>query len=437
MCPQSEDITSKTYLHYSQYNKLRADLLDDELGHDHLEIGRAVSRLASSSYAAMVTGTENGRICVDLTNDTIWFTSNGELHDIRGYTGITGYTGYLGPTGYTGFTGPQGVTGYTGYTGIGGVASSTGATGYTGYTGPIGYTGPDGSASTTGATGYTGYTGYTGPEGTASSTGSTGYTGYSGPTGYTGAASSVAGPTGYTGFTGRTGYTGYTGYRGVTGYTGETGYTGTTGYTGYTGSPGSATNTGATGYTGYTGYTGPDGSASATGATGYTGYTGPAHTGTIVLTAAGSWPSATGGCAVATQVETTTYHHNYFALDFDTATDESAEWVIAMPSNWNAGTITAIFYWTALSGSGTVKWYIQGTAYGNGDILDAAWGTAVGIEDTLVNVGEVHISDVTGAITIAGAAGELLNFKAYRDTSEDTLSADARLLAIKIAYTVV
>jgi hypothetical protein len=387
MTAKSSDVTAKTYIHYSQYNNLRDDLLDLDVGHDHLDIGRAIARLVSGSYAAIPTGMEDGRVYIDLTNNTLKYVSNGEWREGVGAVGATGYTGH---------------------------------TGYTGNIGPTGYTGPS----------ITGYTGYTGPDGSASSTGATGYTG---PTGYTGAVSTTPGPTGYTGYTGANGPS----WVGPTGYTGYTGI-GNTGYTGYTGPSGAATSTGATGYTGYTGYTGPSGSASATGATGYTGYTGPAHTGTIVLTAAGSWPSATSGCTVATQTETVDYHHNYFALDFSTSTDQYAEWVVAMPSNWNAGTVTAIFYWKASSGSGTVKWYIQGNTYGDGDLLDVAWGTAVGVEDTLVSFNSVHISDSTGAVTISGAiAGELINLRVYRDTSEDTLNANASLIAVKIAYTVI
>jgi len=315
-----------------------------------------------------------------------------------------------------GLAGPTGYTGYTGFTGPAGSASSTGYTGYTGYTGDTG------AAST--VTGPTGYTGYTGDTGAASTvTGPTGYTGYTGYTGDTGAASTVTGPTGYTGYTGDTGA--------------ASTVTGPTGYTGYTGDTGAAsTVTGPTGYTGYTGYTGAAGAVGATGYTGYTGYTGAAATGKIWLSSAGGWPSTTSGAGGPTKTEYGTNDVDMQSLDFDTATDEYAQWTLAMPSDWDAGTITAVFYWTAASGSGTVKFYMQGRSYADSDAIDQAFGTAVGIEDTLITAADVHISSATAAITITGAtASELVQIRVYRDVSEDTLGVDANLFGAMVTFT--
>ena len=126
-------------------------------------------------------------------------------------------------------------------------------------------------------------------------------------------------------------------------------------------------------------------------------------------------------------------------LDFDSATNEFAQWLVAMPSNWNASTVTAQFYWTAASGSGDVIWGCQGYAYGDSDAIDAAMSAGVEVTDTLITALDVHISSATGAITLDGtpAAGELVVFQVYRhaDDGNDTLNAvDARLLAVKIVY---
>jgi hypothetical protein len=156
---------------------------------------------------------------------------------------------------------------------------------------------------------------------------------------------------------------------------------------------------------------------------------------TIVLTAGGGFPSTTSGCGGPTKTEYGTNDVDMYSLDFDTSSDEFAQWTIAMPANWDAGTITARFYWTAASGSGTVKFYLQGRSYANDDAIDQAMGTAVGVEDTLITAADVHITDATAAITITGAtAGELVQLRVYRDVSEDTLDVDAKLLAVKIEY---
>jgi hypothetical protein len=157
------------------------------------------------------------------------------------------------------------------------------------------------------------------------------------------------------------------------------------------------------------------------------------------LSAAGGWPSTTTGCAANAKVETGTNKLNYYALDFDAATQEYAEWSVIMPSDYNAGTVTAVFYWTAASGSGDVVWGLQAMSGGNDDALDIAYGTAQEVTDTLIAAGDVHVTAATSAITIAGtpAAGDFVNFRVYRKAADgaDTLAADARLLGVRVTFT--
>lgn len=159
---------------------------------------------------------------------------------------------------------------------------------------------------------------------------------------------------------------------------------------------------------------------------------------TMVLTAAGGFPSTTAGCASNAKSETTTNDVNYYSLDFDQSTEENAEWTVVMPDSYSGGTITAIFYWTAASGSGDVIWGIKGRAYAEGDALDQAFGTAVTVTDTLTTANDVHISSASSAVTLGGspAGGQLVALKIYRDADAggDTLSADAKLLMVKVEY---
>lgn len=159
---------------------------------------------------------------------------------------------------------------------------------------------------------------------------------------------------------------------------------------------------------------------------------------TIILTAGGGHPSTTNGCADPTKTEFATNDVDLVTLDFDQTTGENAQWTIVMPDSYDGGTITAIFVWTAASGSGGVTWGLQGIAYADSGAIDAAWGTAQEVNDTLLTADDVHITSATSAITLAGspAGGQLVQFRAYRDPADasDTLAADAKLISVKIEY---
>ena len=154
---------------------------------------------------------------------------------------------------------------------------------------------------------------------------------------------------------------------------------------------------------------------------------------------ASAWiPRTTTGAGIDSR-EQTTNRINTDELLFDAGTDEFAQAMIVMPNNWNAGTVTAKFHWTASTGSGDVVWGLQGRAYANDDALDQAMGTAQTATDTLTATNDVDISPATSAITLGGtaASGNPVIFQVYRDADAagDTLGADARLLGVEISYT--
>ena len=141
---------------------------------------------------------------------------------------------------------------------------------------------------------------------------------------------------------------------------------------------------------------------------------------TIVLTAAGGWPSTTGGCADNVKVEYGTV--DMYHLDFNKDADEYAQWTVVMPDNWNGGTLAAIFYWTcAAGGSEFVTWAIQGRAYADNDPINASWGTAQVVNDDRIANNDIHVSGATPAITLAGvpAGGQMVQIRVYRDTSAE------------------
>jgi len=153
---------------------------------------------------------------------------------------------------------------------------------------------------------------------------------------------------------------------------------------------------------------------------------------------ASAWiPRTTNGCGVDSR-ETSTNRQNFDELLFDAAADEFAQALVMMPNNYDNGTITARFYWTAASGSGDVVWGIQGLAYADDDALDTATGTAQTVTDTLLAANDMHVSAATSAATIGGtpAANKPVQFQIYRDADAggDTLAVDARLLGVEIIY---
>ena len=160
---------------------------------------------------------------------------------------------------------------------------------------------------------------------------------------------------------------------------------------------------------------------------------------TNVWIPAAQWiPRTTTGCGIDSR-EQATGNINTDELLFDTATIEYAQAMVTMPSNYNNGTLTARFSWTASAGtaSQTVTWAIRGRAFGDNVALGQTYTTAAqSVTDAYFSANQMHISDATSAVTIDGtpAANKPIIFEIYRDTA-DSLSADARLLGVEISYT--
>ncbi len=167
------------------------------------------------------------------------------------------------------------------------------------------------------------------------------------------------------------------------------------------------------------------------------GGTGLPVTGEIFLTAAGGWPSTTLGCETNQKNEYGTNDIDIYSLDFDQTVNEFAQWSIWMPSDWDGGTITAQFLWTAASGSGDVGFGLQGRSFSDDEAIDQAWGSPITVLDTLLATNDFHFSPITAAILLDGtpAALEFVQLRVYRDAVSDTLTADAKLLGVLVFYT--
>ena len=154
------------------------------------------------------------------------------------------------------------------------------------------------------------------------------------------------------------------------------------------------------------------------------------------------WQSTTAGAAAVAQIESGTHDLNNKVFDFDATNQEHVEFSIVMPGNWNAGTVTVVFYWTmSTADTGNVRWGIQARTIVDDATIDAAdFGTAVIVTDTRLASGDIHKTPETSAMTITTAtAANLTQFRVFRESGNagDTLDvADARLLGVTILFNV-
>ena len=149
---------------------------------------------------------------------------------------------------------------------------------------------------------------------------------------------------------------------------------------------------------------------------------------------------ATTNPADAQQVETTATRPDLKVLDFDAGTDEFAQFTVAFPKSWNAGTVTYQVYWSASNtNTGNCIFGLQGISLADNDTIDQAYGTAVNITDAGIGaVEDQQISAVSSAVTISNVGDDKLTyFQLFRDANNgsDTFTGDARVLGIKIFFT--
>ena len=160
---------------------------------------------------------------------------------------------------------------------------------------------------------------------------------------------------------------------------------------------------------------------------------------TIWVPAVAMYPNSTNGCAAIAQVELSN-GPEIKTLDFDKDSDEFAQFAVAFPKSWNEGTVTFQAYFTADStNTGTVSWGLSGVAIADNDSVNTAFGTQVA-PTAKAHSGTANDLDVTaesGAVTIAGSPStdEEVFFQISRDVSADSLTADAKLLGVKLFFT--
>lgn len=132
---------------------------------------------------------------------------------------------------------------------------------------------------------------------------------------------------------------------------------------------------------------------------------------------------------------------NFSAItfDFDQTTLEAVDFQITMPKSWDKGPVFFVPYWTATGGSGGVVWSFFAVAISDNEALNATLSTTVTSTDTFQAADKLHIGPITSGLTPDGspANDDIILFSMNRTpgNASDTLTADARLIGVKILYT--
>lgn len=161
-----------------------------------------------------------------------------------------------------------------------------------------------------------------------------------------------------------------------------------------------------------------------------------------IYIAAGSMrPSVTGGCAALTAIASAANQPDIVTLDFDTTTQEYAQFSVVMPKKWNEGTVTFKAHWShaATTTNFGVAFDLQAVAVSDDDAIAVAYGTAVVVTDTGGTTNDLYTTAESGAITVAGTpqAEDTVFFRLSRVVADaaDTMAIDARLHGITLYVT--
>lgn len=143
----------------------------------------------------------------------------------------------------------------------------------------------------------------------------------------------------------------------------------------------------------------------------------------------------------AGSVEMTTNKQMLKTLDFDTSTQEFAQFSILMPKGWNESTITFRVIWSHASTTTNfgVAWALEAVAFSDDDAIDTAFGTAVQVTDTGGTTNDQYLTAESSALTIGGTPAEMdivyFQIKRVPADAADTMAIDARLHGVHVYYT--
>lgn len=145
----------------------------------------------------------------------------------------------------------------------------------------------------------------------------------------------------------------------------------------------------------------------------------------------------------ASNFATLDFRNNHPCLDFDTTTQEAAQFTGVLPRNYSGGGITVYVHWAASTAtSGTIGWDVAFERIGSGsqDIDSDSYATAqtvtaATVSGTSGNVTITNVAVTNGANIDSIAVGEAFRLRVRRDVANDTATGDAELIAVELKET--
>ena len=126
---------------------------------------------------------------------------------------------------------------------------------------------------------------------------------------------------------------------------------------------------------------------------------------------------------------------------FDGATEEGVQFKTQLPEDYNGGAVTVKFFWDAATGASAsdgVTWGVALRTVEDNDAIDQAFPASVDTDDTVIAVGDMHVTASSSDVTISGTpnAGDTIWGEITRvvGDSNDTMTEDAKLFGILIEY---
>lgn len=154
-------------------------------------------------------------------------------------------------------------------------------------------------------------------------------------------------------------------------------------------------------------------------------------------------PATTDGAGVVTKRELTAGQAEVIYRAFSgTGTDvRHVLFTVPMPKSWDEGAIDWQVHWSVNSvATGTVVWELAAVAVGDGDPIDAAFGTAETVTDNGSGTANDQLVSAlqTGAdaVTPGGTpvAGDLVTFRLTRRAAADTITDEAQFQSISLVF---
>ena len=126
---------------------------------------------------------------------------------------------------------------------------------------------------------------------------------------------------------------------------------------------------------------------------------------------------------------------------FDSVTEEAVQFRVALPDSWDRSTIKAKVYWDAASGASAsdgVTWGVAAQSVSNDGPIDTAFPSSIDTDDTVIAVGDMHVTAASASITVSGtpALEDSIFFEITRVVGDanDDMTEDAKFLGIAIQF---